>query len=642
MLVSASGNGLTLGIPDASDAVDDSKAKSFRRSRSGCYTCRLRRKKCDEERPACTACTKLGLKCDYKPPQWWVSAETRRMQKERIKDRIRQTKTMEKHGSLQEYMERIRALAQKPSATGEEYDFNRPVFANQYNCNPFVAPLLTPVTPFNVDIRTDHDIALSNVPLPYGTSLATLNSMAPQPQFQITSPLTPASAGVEWSQNTLGYTQPYTILSPTGLPYQQKLVSAELQTMIPLDAHDRPLLNHFVDKVLPLVFPILEVHQQGPARLQEIMHSLQTNKSYLHCCLSASAIHLKTSRGLTDQMDYDIMRHRYEAISQLCRTLNGGPSHEQVLDATLAMIFYHSSVGETHDYLPDIPWSAHFKAVSSLVNKPNCAPTQFNVSLITWIDILGATMMGQTPHFAHTYRTKHLSGTSSGLQQLMGCDDRVMYLISEIACLESLRLEGRIDDLALSQHVSALDAQLEWTESADRTLETPYLMSGLVNPEQLTKIITALFRIAARLYLYSLMPEFGCYAPSSITLVASVGEILQCLPAGLAGFDRCLVWPLFIAGAASAPYSGYRKILTDRVAAMGRLSDFGSLGRMYRVLQELWKQSDDPIATSSSNPARAQDRLYSTTHESAESAPQQIRLHWRKLMQHKKWDYLLI
>ncbi|KAH3452196.1 hypothetical protein KXX05_008423, partial [Aspergillus fumigatus] len=62
--------------------------------------------------------------------------------------------------------------------------------------------------------------------------------------------------------------------------------------------------------------------------------------------------------------------------------------------------------------------------------------------------------------------------------QLMGCDDRVMYLISEIACLESLRLEGRIDDLALTQHVSALDAQIEWTESADRTLETPYLMPG--------------------------------------------------------------------------------------------------------------------------------------------------------------------
>ncbi|RLM00184.1 hypothetical protein CFD26_108100 [Aspergillus turcosus] len=549
---------------------------------------------------------------------------------------------MEKHGSLQEYMERIRELAQNPSATAEEYDFNRPVFANQYNYNPFVAPLLTPVTPYNVDIRTDHDTVLSNVPLPYGTSLATVNSMAPHLQFQVTSPMTPTSAGVEWSQNTLGYTQPYTIVSPTGLPYQQKPVSAELQTMIPLDAHDRPLLNNFVDKLLPLVFPILEVHQQGPARLQEIMHSLQTNKSYLHCCLSASAIHLKTSRGLTDQMDYDIMRHRYEAISQLCRTLNGGPSNEQVLDATLAMIFYHSSVGETDDYLPDIPWSAHFKAVSSLVNKPNCAPTQFNVSLITWIDILGATMLGQTPHFAHTYRTKHLSGTSSGLQQLMGCDDRVMYLISEIACLESLRLEGRIDDLALSQHVSALDAQLEWTEPADRTLETPYLMSGLVQPEQLTKIITALFRIAARLYLYSLMPDFGCYAPTSITLVAAVGEILQCLPAGPEGFDRCLIWPLFIAGAASAPYSGYRKILTDRVAAMGRLSDFGSLGRMYRVLQELWKQSDDPIARSSSNPARARDGLYSTAHESAESAPQQIRLHWRKLMQHKKWDYLLM
>ncbi|KAH2154332.1 hypothetical protein KXW37_001359, partial [Aspergillus fumigatus] len=120
-------------VPAVDEPAEDSKSKSYRRSRSGCYTCRVRRKKCDETRPSCQACMKLGLKCDYKPPLWWISVDQRRVQKERIKDRIRQTKTMEKHGSLQEYMERIRQLTQRPATVAVEYDFNRPLLVEQYN-----------------------------------------------------------------------------------------------------------------------------------------------------------------------------------------------------------------------------------------------------------------------------------------------------------------------------------------------------------------------------------------------------------------------------------------------------------------------------------------------------------------------------
>jgi hypothetical protein len=57
MLVSASGNGLTLGIPDASQAVDDSNAKSFKRSRSGIeYSCS---RDDDGSRPAISFCLRV-------------------------------------------------------------------------------------------------------------------------------------------------------------------------------------------------------------------------------------------------------------------------------------------------------------------------------------------------------------------------------------------------------------------------------------------------------------------------------------------------------------------------------------------------------------------------------------------------------
>ena len=138
------------------------------------------------------------------------------------------------------------------------------------------------------------------------------------------------------------------------------------------------------------------------------------------------------------------MRHRYATVSELCTALNNDTDHVKILEATLGMIFFQCSVGGVDDGLPDIPWHQHFVAATSLVKKlelpyalvhDNSAQLHppFNMTLTSWIDILGATMLGRAPQFANTYRDKHLSASTSGLCELMGCEDRMMYLISEIA-----------------------------------------------------------------------------------------------------------------------------------------------------------------------------------------------------------------
>jgi hypothetical protein len=379
--------------------------------------------------------------------------------------------------------------------------------------------------------------------------------------------------------------------------------------------------------------------------------------SYYHCCLSVAAIHLKASNGRSaDKIDHDIMRHRYEAVSQLCRALNSDNGHEQILDATLAMILFHGSVGSLEDYLPDIPWNEHFQAGANLVNKLDLADTgpftqpPFSMSLASWIDILGATMLRTTPHFSHTYRTKHLSGTSSGLRELMGCDDRIMYLISEIACLDSLKADGLIDDLALRNHVSALGAQLDFTEPVDSTLENPY-SSGIINPEQLTKNMSAVFRLAARIYLYSLLPEFDRSHISTISLVTAVAEVLRFIPTGPYGFDRSLVWPLLITGAFSTPSSSFRNILAQRAEALGVLGDFGNFGRMYRLLEEVWRIADDPVVPTFAesnilltSPDQKYELLpaHSPRVETFGRSIKKQKVYWREVMNRKGWQYLLI
>ncbi|GLA83240.1 hypothetical protein AtubIFM56815_007432 [Aspergillus tubingensis] len=720
--------------PQASDKPSgSSNGKSRQRSRSGCFTCRVRRKKCDEFRPNCAACTKLGLRCEYRTPQWWATVEMRKRQKERIKQRIRQTKIMEKEGGLQEYRDRISALARRPPVNAPPRT-PRPAFAELPRAVSQSLP--TPVSPGDDQLKSQQDAVLqsmglgSSPTLPQGTSSVPVNTftlpilgssthtsaLPPTPTSALSTssfpqspayphawsmmsspamptsassglshlpPSTPLLSSTEWSQPSLSPIQSSSQQSfnpvDGGAPLfggaQKPPLSETLRSLISVGDRALPLLDHFADNVVHLVFPILEV-RPGPAlHTKEILDLMQTNKSYLHCCLSASAIHLKNSLRLDDQMDHDIMEHRFTAINYLTEMLDNSTGHSQVMDATLGLIYYHSSVATTEDYLSDIPWSYHFQGVSNLIKKLNCAPSPMNITLIAWVDILGATMIGKTPQFSHTYRQKHTCGISSGLQHMMGCDDRLMYLISEIACLESLWNSGVIDEQSLFQHVSAMNDQINWTEATESPIGALYDVNGAIQSEELAKLVTAIFRIAVRLYLHSLLPNFDSYDATVLSWVAAMGDLLQTIPAGPSGFDRCLAWPLFIAGLYSAPPSLFRKTLAERVAALRFLGDFGSIGRMYQVLKEVWRLSDETgrIPGSGTRPPKkpTNSTLYDTaTHpsqlmqrvqeveeagdleeqEADELEQQEVEepqqeskyIHWREVMRSRKWEYLLL
>ncbi|KAB8228759.1 Zn(II)2Cys6 transcription factor [Aspergillus alliaceus] len=668
-----------LDSTNAKESTGRAGPKAHHRSRSGCFTCRLRRKKCDEIRPICDSCSTHALKCEYRPPQWWATNEKKRGQRERIKGRIRQTKVMEKNGCLQEYIDKIKTLCEESPAS--EFDPSRSVLPEP---NPFATPaqnglsrelaaipgaligqaieprpappvhLTTPVIPYDINFGVGQQMFLNNNPLQSNLGLSDFSAMSlAQPQMP-TAPL----ASTDCFANTYSPMQPFNLIDSQGGPaYSNQSLSTYLQMMMPVDEKDRHLLENFLDNMMMLIFPIVDAHQVGPARIREIFGLMQNNRAYFHCCLSFGAIHLKSSLGMDDQMDHDIMQHRYDAISHLCRLLSKRSGYMQVIDATLAFILFHCSLGTPDDYLPDVPWTSHFQGVAHLVKNLNYAPSQFNVTLIAWIDIIAATMAGSTPHFSHTYRAKHLGGHTSGLQQLMGCDDRVMYLISEIACLESLRVDGLIDDMTVLSHVSALTGQIDWTEPADPRLEVPFTSSGVVIPEKLTKIITSLYRISARLYLYSLLPSVDYNDPAITIWLATMIEILKYIPAGSSGFDRCLVWPLFIAGASAAPSSNFRKVLTERIAALGYLGELGSFGRMYRVLKEVWRESGGPVPSIGDDDAPHDPEVPSNTSgviitwrlEDSSQKPEQSppppvgrQIHWRDVMKRNNWNFLLM
>ncbi|KAI9809738.1 MAG: hypothetical protein M1825_000171 [Sarcosagium campestre] len=644
----------------ANPATPKQSSKMHRRSRTGCYVCRLRRKKCDEGKSTCKACKHLGLKCEYKRPMWWSNNEQRKQQKENIKNIIRRTKLSEKtvqlgvniggesppdlshslptSSTFSDSLDRTRSVS-VDSQFSLEYDFNQGVgFEGGYNAfNPqmqaaYYAPPYGNYSPYEVDVKTERQMYVNDVPTRRDSSISTFNTFQPPPPPppppHATLPSFPAEA---WPQDIYDGRPSPLGAGDDGLDmnifnFSHAPVTTQ-QAMVHVDECDRGLLDHFVDNVLRLIFPVLEVNQHGSARSEVILPALETNKCYLHCCLSISALHLKTTQGLQgDQIDNDIMRHRYATISELCEALNRDTDHMQILEATLGMIFFQCSVGRPDDCLPDIPWHQHFQAVSSLVHKlelphavsdlSQCggpAQTPFNMTLASWIDILGATMLGRAPQFADNYRERNLASSSSGLSELMGCEDRVMYLISEIACLDGLKIEG-MDDVQLISHIHSLAQSIGTTEQGARELCPPYSSTGILRPGQLSKNMTAVFRLAARIYLCSLVPGFDNTQSNIVDLVSMLAECLEYIPSGPEGFDRSLVWPLLIGGSASMRGSFFRQTFQSRVERLGDKAEFGSFGRMNRLLREVWRQSDE----------------------------QRQNVHWRDVMQQKGWNYLLI
>jgi hypothetical protein len=650
----------------ANSASKGTKMQMHRRSRTGCYTCRLRRKKCDEGALACTACKHLGLRCEYKRPMWWSNNDQRRTQKDNIKMIIKRKKLTEKTtapATAQSQSHQVMSTIETPpslshslptSATFSDsldrtrsgsidsqlslFDFNAPNIADytaynaqMHSSHSQYAPMYPEYSPYEVDVKTERQMFVNDIPTRRESTISTFSTFHPPPPPESMLPSFPIDSDWETAYHDRNGSMVEETLNMNIFDFSHGPPQSSRQVAVELDEGDQRLLDHFVSDVLPTIFPILETNQHGSARTDYILPALSTNKCYLHCCLSISAQHFKATMNIQgDQIDNDIMRHRYATISELCEALNRDTDHAEILEATLGMIFFQCSVGRFDDTLPDIPWHQHFQAAISLVQKLELprvvAESQdlmsFNMTLTAWIDILGSTMQGRAPTFAHTYREKHLSTTNSslGLRELMGCEDRVMYLISEIACLDALKRDG-MDDIQLCHHVHALGDQIGLTEIGETGPKIPYNAHGVLSPKQLSKNMTAAFRLAARIYLCSLVPGFTPSQDSCVGLVTKLTQVLEFIPAGVTGFDRSLVWVYLIGGSVSTSVSPFRHHFAERVAGLHDLADQGSFGRVACLLSEVWSHVDGRHS-----PGGGEAHYVS----------------WRDVMQMNGWDFLLI
>ena len=394
---------------------------------------------------------------------------------------------------------------------------------------------------------------------------------------------------------------------PVGEPDEEADVSTDQFVPSPVDEPDKEadediyLFRHFIKNVLWLIFPVVKVSQNHITK--SIIDSLESNPCSLRSCLSIAAIHLKYMEGCKGLTEADIMRHRHAATLEHCKAMES--DHRLVLEAALSTIFIQCS----DDFLSDIPWRHHLEAGALLVKELKLPLQHPLMSLTAWVDILGATMVARSPVFAHVYREMRETGLALGLFQLMGCEDRIMCVISEIACLEELKASGAIDHVQLCNRVIALSVILNESELAFES-NYPYSLDGALVLNLLLGNISVIFRIATRIYLCSVIDSKDETAIGG--LINDFTAAMHYIPLG---FERSLVWPLLIAGSMSIPQSTFRTVFTSRIADASE-AGFGRFGHMVSLVQEVWHQSKQSDSGSNA--------------------------HWRDVMKAKGWDFILV
>ncbi|KAJ9606342.1 DNA-binding transcriptional regulator ume6 [Cladophialophora chaetospira] len=670
--------------PAAKDSPSTKSSKMHRRSRSGCFTCRLRRKKCDEGKSKCKACRHLGLDCEYKRPHWWSNNETRRKQKEHIKTIIKKTKTNEKNTSSQSQYAMNQAAQGYSDDSENEYDPSYdPSFATTPSLfDPYGPNIYMPhdtygaVVPWEVDIKTERHTYVNDELARRDSTISTFSTFYPPPAHATL----PSYTGDDWVQHDIlesrqnSWTEGDFDFNELDVPQIAHQFEPQC-SMVQLEDSDRPLFEHLLQNVLPLLFPVQEAYQHGSVRANLMFTALENNKAYLHSCLLAAATHMKGNKLFYNPTaEDDAVRHKIAFVTIVVEALNNESYHIEMLDALLGMISLQGCVGSALELEKElIPWHQHFQTAGDIVqrlglpetletNAATGAQPTFNMSLTAWIDILGSTMLGKAPRFSNTYRNMFFAQASTGLERLMGCNDLVMYLLSEVACLDSLKKEGRLDDIGMCSHITSLATSLDAIEPQEAP-QFPFNKSGILRPKQLSKNISAIFRKATRVYLCSLVPEHNRYQQATVNLISSMADLLQYVPGGPNGFDRCLVWPMLICGANSIPASPFRRVLSDRCDALGDGANQGAFGKMVRLLHEVWRLNDDivlsagvceatpvtagspsgsistPIATASILPAAGPS---AAPYSSTTTAPRNQNVHWRDVMQNNGWDFLLI
>ncbi|EXJ77214.1 hypothetical protein A1O3_10372 [Capronia epimyces CBS 606.96] len=530
------------------------------RSTQGCWTCRVRHKKCDETRPYCRACTSRNVQCHgYDRPEWLDSGPREQEYRNKIKRAINRNFKLKKRGLPQSTLAGDRCLTS--SGTGDVGDVSEAHRARSRATESLQGP----------------------------TGLKT-QAHAQSPTKRV--PLT-------WN------------------PLEQSMASPGASL---LSSRDAELLMHYFDHVFPLQF---RFHPRDLNRGWLLWLLIRTGPLY-HAALSLSALHQFTLRfhGEGDKFE-ELTLYHTNALRDLQlflqQTQQGGGFNDrsgqiEILACGVSLISFELFRGGVSD------WQPHLQALASIVaslqhntgtdtsrsrrSEPSLRQGEetaeigdsalpFLTAVVLWFDIVSCASTGLTPRLCYKVL---IQDDHVNLEQVMGCENWAMIAIADLASLSVWKESARqanmpnvSDLLTRSQDIEAelehglarLDIQVHLDTNTIRR-------KGASIPEPpITHTVTRVFASAALVQLHTIMsgaipslPEVRGAVDRTIGALEQVRELQDM---------RGLIWPICISGCMAEPSrQAYFETLVRDILGNSE-QDFGNSATILRVMKKCWE-----------------------------------------------------
>lgn len=579
------------------------------RTTTGCWTCRIRKKKCDDVRPSCGPCTFRQVTCHgYGPkPAWMDSAENQKAEIERIKQAVNQN-----FRSRQAF----RVSKRPPAQPGSE----RRQDATSKS-------------------RLKHEADFLDEEL---SSLGKLQIAGPEHGATVLPLVEP------WPK--VGDASEYSSLYPKGAnslnPSPSRCSGGGVQPVYPFSFHpdappaeneyDLALIMNYLDNVFPLQFYFYQPTNADRGRGWLLSLLLRARSSYF-TALAFSSLHqlIFVHKGdiLKEQkLSADLDRYHTLALSELQKQLDFLPSisgyeHLKMGVEILACMLQLLSIEvfrETKEYNGwKDDWEVHLHAAGTLLSvigtdlrtssssspastgsgdedmalqppDPEKATTllplneiaglDFFMKVYIWSDVVRCASIGVSNSDGDSFPyLMYLEEDRIRLDHIMGCRNWGMIAIKEIADLEAWKKEmHRSRSLSiplLSRKAAEIEQQLH------TRLET--VLQGqdtLTKYEQECNLVTQLNAMSALTYLAIVVSGNSHLLPEVRSSVTNTLKSLKTLPTHL--LIR-ISWPYCVAGcmADESEKEDFRNLLYD-AHKNGHI--LGTLWNGLEIIEEFW------------------------------------------------------
>ncbi|KAF7526512.1 hypothetical protein G7054_g10727 [Neopestalotiopsis clavispora] len=604
-----------------------------RKQGAGCWTCRLRRKRCDSVQPVCGSCQSLEITCysGEARPSWMDGGSDQKHMSETIKARIKHNAMLRRERRLManEDHDIIMTMETDHRATGELMDSGSALGASSSS------RVSNPVLEY--DSLADSSASTPSTSSGRPTTLRSSVDRFDEGQ----SPLTVAS----WASGPPTLSSGYSASSTRpAVPIQVQLGSAMI----------------YLDYVFPFLFPFYQPSLIETGR-QWLLGLLCQNDVSFHIASSLSAYFFSLVPQGDDQDMHDdckalvwdkLIEQMDLAIGSIQSTVSAVSSsgaRTPLLDKTRIMQEITQLLIVEVTVRNNVNWQIHLTPALSIFDEvfkshgldqsskpsldvlshalpssipvttqhhkslPNTADQSaltFFVSLLLFVDIMASASLGTSPTLQSYHESLLPSQSDSdfhiSLEKVLGCQNWALVAIGNISALCAWKRDAKQGGnfsifrlVSLAEPISqALEKGLKDldndppsprpTKTSAGRLEAYYSRHDKAIDHKFTANITRIWAHAAIIYLSVSLSGWQTNNNEIRAAVAQVLALLEMIDSP--GQLRSLSWPICIAGCLALPAQvpAFRQI----VGTMGPLGKFGTLSNALSIMETVWNSRD--------------------------------------------------